>query len=85
MQLVTKGQAEGDECEKTERNLINAATNDAEMYSKQFLQEAASSINTALERPPIAPVNSAIDKLRFMCVDIDTYADRPPKGMPSSM
>ena len=78
MRLVTKGQEEASCEEKTKRDLLSAAKTDAEMYSKDFLQEAQSSINKVLERPSIDPINPAVDKLRFMCTDIDTYADRAP-------
>lgn len=79
MRLVTKGQAENMGEEKTKRSLLHAAKGDEEMLSKDFLQEAQSTINTVLERPPVDPVNPREDTLRFMCTDIDTYADKPPR------
>lgn len=54
------------------------------MYSKDFLQEAQSTINTVLERPPVDPINPKTDTLTFMCTDIDTYADKPPKYLAGS-
>jgi len=49
------------------------------MYSKSFLQQAQSTINTKLERPPVEAISPKEDKISFMCLDIDYYADRPPK------
>ena len=37
-----------------------------------------------LERPAIDPINPKEDTLRFMCTDIDTYADRPPRYLQAS-
>ena len=31
-----------------------------------------------LERPPLEPINPKEDTIRFMCIDIDTYADKLP-------
>jgi len=59
--------------------LLEAAKNDEEMYSKSFLQQAQSTINTKLERPPVEAISPKEDKISFMCLDIDYYADRPPK------
>ena len=81
MRLVSKGQEEFVGCEKTKNVLLNQAKIDGEMYSKEFLQEAQSTINQVLERPPVDPINPKEDTLHFMCTDIDTYADKPPKYM----
>jgi hypothetical protein len=42
------------------------------------LEEAVHTINTALERPPVEGVNPQVDTVRFMCLDIDSYTDKPP-------
>ena len=79
MRLVTKGQEESNfEMQKTDRALIVAAENEYEIASKSFLQEAHSTINTQLERPPVNPISPNEDDLQFLCIDIDTYADKPP-------
>ena len=73
MRLVTKGQEETKLTDK--RSLLHSVKSDAEMLTKHFLKEAESSINTVLERPPIFAINPKEDNLRFMCIDVDTYAD----------
>ena len=78
MRLVTKGQEESNYEVKTDRALIVAAEEGYEIASKDFLKEAQSTINTQLERPPVDPISPNEDDLRFLCIDIDTYADKPP-------
>lgn len=51
------------------------------MNSKAFLQEASSSINTKLERPQVEPIQPTHDDIRIMCIDIDSYQDKPPRYM----
>lgn len=51
------------------------------MNSKHFLQEASSSINKRLERPPVDPISPTQDDIRFMCIDLDTYQDKPTRYM----
>jgi hypothetical protein len=66
MELVTKGQEESmqkRERDRTQRGLLEAAKNDEEMYSKSFLQQAQSTINTRLERPPVDPISPKEDDI----------------------
>ena len=49
------------------------------MQSKTFLQEASSTINKRLERPSVDPISPQSDDLRLMCIDLETYLDRPPR------
>lgn len=49
------------------------------MYSKSFLQQAQTTINTKLERPPVDPISPKEDDISFMCIDVDYYTDKPPR------
>ena len=79
MRLVIKGQQEGMNLQKAQRNLLDQAKIDQEMYSKNFLKEASSSINKRLERPVVDPISPTHDDIRLMCIDLENYQDKPPR------
>jgi hypothetical protein len=84
MQLVSKGQREAELEEEGVRrkiHIIDKAKDDAEMLEKGFLQEAQSTINTQMERPPVGQIDCKNEDLVFMCIDIDFYIDRPPRKL----
>jgi hypothetical protein len=78
MQLVTKGKQEAEITGKTNLRLINQVKMDEMVQNKEYLEEAAHTINTSLERPPLDHIDPKTQDIRFMCVDIDTYSDKPP-------
>ena len=57
MQLVTKGKQEADITCKTNLKLINQVKMDEMVQNKEYLEEAAHTINTFLERPPLDEIN----------------------------
>lgn len=84
MQLVVKGQQEAEMEEEqrrirnkmSARNAIYKAKDDSDMYDKKFLQVAQSTINTQLERPPVAKWDPKTTDFVFMCIDIDFYIEK---------
>jgi len=78
MELVTKGQEEAGGDPETDINLLNKAKMDEYVENRHYLEEAQNTVNTMLERPTLEPINPKEDTIRFMCIDIDTYADKLP-------
>ncbi|CDW75907.1 dna polymerase delta catalytic subunit [Stylonychia lemnae] len=81
MLLVSKGQLEAEQEQKTVMNTLHKAKDDEAMYEKTFLREASTTINTQLDRPPRGNINPESEDFLFMCLDVDFYIEKPPKHM----